>query len=138
MISTTLQALEIVFATVIQTHNFKEIERDDPGFMDNGYIIYESDGLFIRLISDRGVPTVEIGGLNVQPEWFDLALLRNYIDNLDVLAFSSPEELSVFVNDNFLNLHDMFTNKIDSTIQLIQNIQKERVVRMFPKNYSHP
>lgn len=132
MNSPTLKALEKVFNISMEAHKFVEIERDEPNIMDSGYIIYQREGLFIRLVSDRGRHSIEIGNLTFRPEWFDLTLLRNFIENRDVLTIASPEELSIFVKDSFLILSNMFTNNIADTIELIQQLQKERVIRMFP------
>lgn len=134
MNSPTLDTLERAFSPTLHGLGFREVMREESCIFDNAYAVHEKDGLRIRLVSDRGHPYVDVGSVHDPDKWYDLALIRNHLDNRDIVETPSMPELASFLSREYALLIGMFTTKFAETVKLVQSLQQESALRTFSDN----
>lgn len=138
MKSPTLDALERVFLHTLSNLRFREVARHEPGIFDDGFVVYERGGVEIRLVSDRGHPTVDVGSVRIPNEWYDLALVRSHVQNRDILESPKPDELASFLARADALLSEMFTAKLLETVKVMKSLEQERAERVLSKLLDEP
>jgi hypothetical protein len=89
-----IDSLAQEFRPTLAPHGFKEVERWEPGIVSDGLITYRKDSLRIRLVVDRGVPSVDIARADSPDDWVDLQMVKNYLASQPAKVVSAPSEIA--------------------------------------------
>ncbi|MEA5114795.1 MAG: hypothetical protein VB050_12290 [Geobacteraceae bacterium] len=128
-----LDDFEILFTEAIQELYLTREIRHESGEFGNGYILYHNNVLVFRLVSDKSMLFIEVGVKAEPSELFDLSLIVNYVNNLDLLHKNTIADQVKFLCINSKTITDMFKTKYKETTKVLQQLQKERAVRSIDK-----
>ena len=97
----TLDALERAFAQQLARYGFHELVRQESGGFGNGLIVYQSDTVRLRLLSDRDRPAVEFSRIEEPDNWYDL---ERFVQGLPDVP--TPDDLALAFMNGYIQIKE--------------------------------
>lgn len=124
-----LEELEPRLARFLEKRGFRLIDEQRDSSFGNSYVIVESGGVWIRVIRDRGVITLEVAQQGSRQSWHLAANVLEFVSG----AF--PTDATIALESLFQQVADLMKSDIDQQGYLAFEQKKgaAMIERLFPK-----
>ncbi len=114
---------------------FKATETQVSEYFGDYFQIYSNGTIDIRLISDKSIESIDIRSSADENNWYDLTLIKAFIDNdNNLMRVLTIEESCVFLQQNISIINNLFNiNLYLTTKKELEKLSKMRANQMFPK-----
>ena len=127
-------AIEKYFRTLIEKHGFRLVNEYESGM--GALKDYESENLFIRIVNDKGIISLDIAPKSNPNKTYDIALYKELREPPASGSWNlSLQDQAEYFEDNWAWLNNNLTGeKTDKTLDKLEDCSRKRVKKVFGKH----
>ena len=124
-------AIEKYFRVLIEGHGFRLVNEYASGM--GALKGYESENLFIRIVNDKGIISLEIAPKSNPKKMYDIALYKELREPPLRGSWNlSLQEQAEYLEDNWTWFNKNLTSEeADNTLEKLEDCSKKRVGKIF-------
>ena len=124
-------AIEKYFRVFIEGHGFKLVNEYASGM--GALKDYESENLFIRIVNDKGIISLDVAPKSNPKKMYDIALYKELREPPARGSWNlSLQEQAQYLEDNWIWFNENLTGEeADNTLGKLEDCSKKRVRKIF-------
>lgn len=115
-----------------------EEEMYSPANFGNAYVILSNKDMRIRVITDRGGPFLDVGPLGLRDIWWDLPIVRAFLEAQDVqdtrnTGLTRFEDDAAYLRDHYDEIKRLLRRDVlPETEQALDALRRKRIEARIP------
>lgn len=127
-----ISQLQSLFSPVIGRERMTLVSREESPYFGDAVLTFAGGLMELRLISDRGLPFVELRPRHDPSEWFELSLVQMLLTGSDALDGAPIQSLARFLEDHIDAVQTAFDDgQWPLTRRQLFALEKKRASRRF-------